>query len=119
MGLASRMLLKTRLSTIASVPLFWHYPNLYDMPPYSAVRQGELKLIYWHANQKIELFDLNKDIGEKGDLSQKRPTDVERLAKLLSDHLRKTKALMLIDKGTNQPIPLPDAVVSRPKSKLP
>ncbi|BDS06972.1 sulfatase [Oceaniferula spumae] len=94
-------------------PLIWHYPNLYDMPPHSAIRVGDLKLIYWHTNQKIELFDLKNDIGEKQDLAAKRPEVVSRLAKQLSDDLRSKKALMLTNKKTKQPVPMPDKALSR------
>ena len=94
-------------------PLFWHYPNLYDMPPHSAVRLGDLKLIYWHTDQKIELFDLKNDISEKSDLSKSHPKEARRLAKVLSDHLRETKALMPIDKASTKPVPLPDTLTSK------
>ena len=68
-------------------PLFWHYPNLYDMPPYSSVRQGDWKLIYWYATQKTELFNLKNDIGEKNDLSKKQPNELNRLSDLMNNHL--------------------------------
>jgi hypothetical protein len=89
-------------------PLFWHYPNLYNQPPYSAVRLGQLKLIFWHLDQRFELFDLTKDIGEKDNLTSERPADVKRLAGLLSDHLRETEAFMLIHKDMGEPVPMPD-----------
>lgn len=95
----------------SSRPLFWHYPNLYDMPPHSVIRLGDLKLIYWHTNRKLELFNLRADIGENHDLAAERPADVQRLARLLSDHLRQAKALMLIDESTREAVPLPDQVL--------
>ena len=41
-------------------PLFWHYPNLYHLPPYSSVRLGDDKLIHWHESGKLELYDSQK-----------------------------------------------------------
>lgn len=73
-------------------PLFWHYPNLYDMPPYSGVRQGDWKLIYWYATKKTELFNLKDDIGESVDLAGSYPKETKRLKQLLSQHLESCKA---------------------------
>ncbi|MCP5534170.1 MAG: sulfatase [Akkermansiaceae bacterium] len=91
-------------------PLFWHYPNFYDQPPFSSVRLGDLKLIYWHVDRRIELFDLRNDLSETKNLAAERPDDVKRLARLLCDHLRKSKALMPVEKSTGKPVPLPDEV---------
>lgn len=89
-------------------PLFWHYPNFYDQPPFSSVRLGDLKLIYWHKDRRFELFDLRKDLSETRNLASERPDDVKRLARLLSDHLRKTNARMPVEKSTGEPVPFPD-----------
>jgi arylsulfatase A-like enzyme len=89
-------------------PLVWHYPNLYDQPPYSAIRQGDWKLIYWHATRKRELFNLQDDIGEKDNLAAKNPEKCQALAIALGNHLRKLKADMPVDKGTGDPVPMPD-----------
>ncbi len=107
-GVSFTEIIKNPTADRSTRPLFWHYPNLYDMPPYSAIRLGELKLIYWYASRKIELYDLQRDIGETTDLASQRPAEVERLARLLSDHLRDTQAKMLIDPSTGQPVPYPD-----------
>jgi len=88
-------------------PLFWHYPNLYDSPPYSSVRLGQLKLIYWHTSEQLELFDLKEDISEKTNLAGKRPAETAQLAKLLSDHLRSTGAKMLVKKGSGEAVAMP------------
>lgn len=89
-------------------PIFWHYPNTYDQPPYSAVRRGDWKLIYHHITRKLELFNLHRDISESSDLAGTRPEKLRELAKILSDHLRDANAGMTMDLATNQPIPYPD-----------
>jgi arylsulfatase A-like enzyme len=101
-------ILKTPATDRSRRPLFWHYPNLYDMPPYSAVRLGNHKLIYWHSNQKLELFNLKDDIGEKHDLAAEDPGTVKMLATLLAKHLRETKADMPILKKSGNVVPYPD-----------
>ncbi len=100
-------------------PLFWHYPNFYDQPPFSSVRLGPLKLIYWHVGQRFELFDLAADIGETTNLADQRSDDVTRLADLLSRHLRETGALMPHIKASGEPVPLPDEALLAAASSKP
>ncbi len=88
-------------------PLFWHYPNTYDQPPYTAMRQGAWKLIYHHADRRLELFDLAADLSEKNDLAAKEPQRVRAMAKLMTEHLAVTKGLLPIDKATDRPIETP------------
>lgn len=88
--------------------IFWHYPNTYDQPPYSAVRKGDWKLIYHHITRKLELYDLGKDIGERNDLASTDPAKTRELSVILSDHLRDTRAGMTVDRSTNQPVAYPD-----------
>ncbi len=61
--------------------LYWHYPHYHSEggTPYSAIRQGNWKLIYLYETGKKELYNLKNDIGEENDLSIKEP---ERTAKL-------------------------------------
>lgn len=89
-------------------PLFWHYPNSYDQPPFSSVRLGDLKLLYWHTDQRLELFNLKDDLSEKNNLASAQPEDVKKLAKVLSDHLRETGGQMPVIKKTGKPVPMPD-----------
>jgi len=87
--------------------VFWHYPHTYDQPGYSSVRQDEWKLIYYHASRKLELFNLEEDIGEKNDLADNEQKKQE-LVKVLSDFLRKAGGQMPIDKTTGKPVEYPD-----------
>ncbi|MCP5537990.1 MAG: sulfatase [Akkermansiaceae bacterium] len=100
-------ILKNPATRQAERTLFWHYPNFYDQPAFSSVRQGDWKLIYWHANQKLALYNLKDDLGEKNDLSQKHPEKTSRLAKVLGKHLKETDAVMPVVKSTGKPVPLP------------
>ncbi len=65
----------------ASLPdrdLFWHYPHYGNQggSPGSAIRSGQYKLIHFYEDDRLELFDLSEDIGEKNDLSGSH-TDVK------------------------------------------
>lgn len=55
--------------------LFWHYPHYHagGDGPYSAIRSGEHRLIEFHEDDSVRLYDLADDIGEQNDLSQKMP----------------------------------------------
>ncbi|NND06393.1 MAG: sulfatase [Saprospiraceae bacterium] len=89
-------------------PLYWHFPNTYDQPAYSSVRQGDWKLIYYHADRRLELFNIAEDIGEVNDRSQENMEVKDALAKILSNSLRETNAPMPIDKRSGKPVEYPD-----------
>lgn len=94
-------------------PIFWHYPNTYDQPPYSSVRQGDWKLIYQHVTGELELYNIKNDISEKIDLSKKEPQKLRELATVLADFLRESAAQLPSKKTTNKAIPYPDELVSK------
>ena len=98
-GVSFAPLLRGESGPAAERPLFWHYPNTYDQPPYSAVRQGDWKLIYHHAGKRLELFNLAEDIGEQHNLAGEQPEVAARLAKTLGEFLRQVDAQMAIDKA--------------------
>jgi arylsulfatase A-like enzyme len=86
----------------------WHFPHNYGQTPFSAIRQGPWKLIYHHADRRLELFNLEEDLGETRDLAQDQPAKITELAALLSARLRAEDALMPTDKATGKAIPLPE-----------
>jgi arylsulfatase A-like enzyme len=94
--------------------LVWHYPNHWGpkgpgLGPFSAIRQGDWKLIYYHADQRLELFDLAADIGETRNLAAEKPDVARRLAAALRQRLLDVNAQMPVSKKTGQPVPLPGA----------
>jgi hypothetical protein len=72
--------------TLPRTSLFWHYPHYHTMgaTPYGAVRDGDLRLIEFQEDGRVELYDLASDVGESKDLASERPQDVERLKTLLA-----------------------------------
>jgi arylsulfatase A-like enzyme len=93
--------------------LFWHYPNEWGpsgpgIGASSAVRSGEMKFIYYHADASMELFNLNEDIGETKNLIEEQPEKAKELATVLSDYLRSVKAQMPSLKETGEMVPFPD-----------
>jgi arylsulfatase A-like enzyme len=55
--------------------LFWHYPHYGNQggSPGSAVRSGPYKLIYFFEDKRMELYNLEDDIGEHHSLSDSLP----------------------------------------------
>lgn len=104
-------LLKGRHGLSRERAIFWHSPHYYrKQEPFSAVRQGDWKLIYHHPGRSLELFNLGEDIGETRNLAQENPEKVKALAKMLGDHLREAGGQMPIVKKTGKRVPFPDKV---------
>ena len=79
--------------------LYWHYPNVWGasgpgIGPYSAVRKGDWKLIYFHASGGKVLYNLEEDISEKKDLLNTNREKALELGKLLGDYLASCQAQM-------------------------
>lgn len=74
--------------------LFWHYPHYGNQGgnPGSVIREGDWKLIYFYESQKMELYNLKEDIGERINLASTNPEKAEDLKIKLFDWLIKTKA---------------------------
>ena len=90
--------------------LYWHYPNEWGpegpgIGSFSAIRKGEWKLIYFHEDQRYELYDLSNDIGEQNNLASKEASKLSELIVLLSEYLISVEAQMPRDKETQIQIP--------------
>lgn len=82
--------------------LFWHYPHYHagGDSPYSAIRSENWRLVEFHEDQRVELYDLSNDLGEQTDLAAKLPQQSERLRQKLTNWRRSVDAQM--------PTPNPD-----------
>lgn len=105
-------------------PLFWHQPHFWGVngpgiEPFSAVRLGRHKLIWFHstpaategegpinAGPRFELYDLHADPGEARDLADERPATRDALAQVLRNWLDATDAQLSIDAGSGRPVTL-------------
>jgi arylsulfatase A len=61
--------------------LFWHYPHYHagGDSPYSAIRSGDFRLIEFHEDDSIQLYNLAEDIGEQRDVSLHLPDKTREL----------------------------------------
>jgi arylsulfatase A-like enzyme len=104
-------------------PLVWHFPVFWGglnhpgaregpgLGPSSTIRRGDWKLIYYHIDQRFELFNLANDLGETTNLASKESKRLRELAAELSGILREHQAPMPIVKATGMPVLLPDAAI--------
>lgn len=95
-------------------PLFWHYPNEWGptgpgIGAASAIRKGEWKLIFYHVDRSIELFNLSQDISETTNLFKDNPEKAKELATTLTNHLKAVNAQMPMNKVTGEVVAFPDA----------
>jgi arylsulfatase A-like enzyme len=96
--------------------MVWHYPNnwtnvnLKGISWASAIRQGDWKLIYFHKQQVLELYDLSKDIAEMHDLSSQEIAKTKTLANLLTQKLKERNAAMPSWLSTGKTIAWPNEI---------
>jgi hypothetical protein len=94
---------------------------LLDMPhsnqgyqsPGGAIRLGRYKLLEYYENGRVQLFDLENDIGEQNDLAELQPAIAQRLKKMLHDWRDEVDAKMPYPKMATS-VPAPGARVAKP-----
>ena len=74
--------------------LFWHYPHYGNQggEPSSIIRSGNFKLIHYYEDDRVELYDLSKDIGEETNLAASQPKTAKALRTKLDAWLKETGA---------------------------
>ncbi len=80
--------------------IFWHYPHYHHSTPAGAIRQGDMKLIEFFEDGRLELYDLKADIGETKNLAGAMPEK----AKALRTRLARWRESV----GAKMPNPNPD-----------
>ncbi len=82
--------------------LYWHYPHYHPggATPYSAIRDGDFKLIQFYEDGAFELYDLKNDPFETSNLVKSMPAKVQELNQKLELWRKQT--------GAQSPLPNPD-----------
>ncbi|MBI1335213.1 MAG: sulfatase-like hydrolase/transferase [Armatimonadetes bacterium] len=85
----------------------WHFPHYRGgrgpgLQPFSSIRMGAFKAIFFYPDRKWELYNLETDIGETRDLSAFNPKQLKILADRLLLELRKMGAQFPTDPKTGQ-----------------
>jgi arylsulfatase A-like enzyme len=91
---------------------YWHYPHLWGpqgpgLEPFTALRAGTWKLIYFYDDPRYELYDLADDLGETTDLVEARPEVVRRLARRMRTWMQRVGAQTPVDRAAGTPLPHP------------
>jgi arylsulfatase A-like enzyme len=89
-------------------PIYWHFPGYLEAgpsksgawrtTPAGAVRQGKYKLIEFFETGAIELYDLERDIGERNNVAPAEPATVRELTAALAAWRTRLKAPMPVPK---------------------
>lgn len=79
--------------------LFWHYPNEWGptgpgIGAASTIRKGDWKLIYYHASEEFELFNVADDLSEQHNLFEANQSRALELAEELTKYLKSVEAQM-------------------------
>ncbi len=83
--------------------IYWHFPHYSNhgyQSPGGAIRFGNYKLLEYYENGSVQLFDLEKDLGEQDDLSKKKPVITAKLLQMLRDWRLRLDAKMPQPKAT-------------------
>ncbi len=79
-------LIKNTSSRLERPALYWHFPHYSNhgmQSPCAAVRAGDYKLVEYHENKTVQLFNLKMDLGEQHDLAKVEPNKAEELRGML------------------------------------
>jgi len=82
--------------TVRRDALYWHYPHFSNQGgmPGAAVRQGDWKLIRFYESDRMELYNLKEDPGEKIDRAGRARGKVAEMRGILDRWLREVDATM-------------------------
>lgn len=91
----------------------WHFPNWWGpagpgIGASSTIRRGDYKLIYYHAGQSFELFNISDDIGERKNIFSENQDIAMKLAQKLGEELQSKNAQMPLIRETGKPVPWPE-----------
>ncbi|QDU81074.1 Arylsulfatase [Polystyrenella longa] len=84
---------------LAERSLYWHYPHYHHCDPSGSIRSGRYKLIEDFQEGRLELYDLETDLGEIHNLAEEKP----ELAATMQQQLADWRAIV----GANMPVKNP------------
>jgi arylsulfatase A-like enzyme/lysophospholipase L1-like esterase len=92
--------------------LGWNQPHQWGASgpgiwPFTSLRSGPWKLIYFHAKRRFELYDLSRDLGETQDLAAEQPEQVLELARRMQQWIDATGAQLSLDRSTGEQVESP------------
>jgi hypothetical protein len=99
-------------------PLVWTMPHQWGasgpgIEPFTSIRRGDWKLLWFHDGPRIELYDLAGDLGETNDVAADHPELVRELLRELDAWYADTGASRSLLTETGEPIGLPSSSADR------
>jgi arylsulfatase A-like enzyme len=93
-------------------PIYFHQPHYHDhgSRPFSAVIQNQWKLILWHEDSAIELYDLSTDLSEAHDLAESQPERARGMLDTLAAYLRRVDAQLPRRRRSGESLRIDDLV---------
>lgn len=95
-GVSLVPLLNQRQDTLGREALYWHYPHYHGggNKPSGAIRKGDYKLIQYFEDNTLELYNLDKDLGEQHNLAEEMPGKTQELLEELNTWRQDVNAQM-------------------------
>ncbi len=92
--------------------LFRHYPHKWGpvgpgLDPFTSVRRGDWKLIYFYENQSWELYNIEEDISETRNLIRRSREVAEELSREMTGWMKEVDAQLPVSKATGEPVSFP------------
>jgi arylsulfatase A-like enzyme len=95
-GISIKSILTSETGSLKRKSLYWHYPHYHTegATPYSAVRNGDWKLIHTIETNTYELYNLKSDLSESKNLIDSEPAIAAKLKKELENWKKNMEAQM-------------------------
>jgi arylsulfatase A-like enzyme len=92
--------------------LGWHYPHKWGpegpgLDPFTSIRDGDWKMIFFYHERRWELYDLSTDLGETINLVRARPEVAGRLSGEMTRWMADVIAQVPHDRSTDEPVDPP------------
>ncbi|MBC23478.1 MAG: sulfatase [Phycisphaerae bacterium] len=99
-------------------PICWNQPHQWGasgpgIEPFTSIRLGDHKLIYFHAGRNFELYDLGSDPSESKDMARTKPEVTLELAGAMADWCRNRQVQLSLDKETGMQVEDPLSAATR------
>lgn len=92
--------------------LAWNYPHKWGpkgdrYEPFTALRDGDWKIIYWYESAEWELFHLGDDLGERNNLMAAQAEKAAQMQDALREWMVQNQAQRPMDKASGEMLPIP------------
>jgi arylsulfatase A len=83
-GVSLAALLSDPAAPLQRDSLYWHLPHYHHSTPASAIRRGNWKLIEFFEDDSVELYQLDRDIGETQNVASENPAVAQEMQDALA-----------------------------------